>query len=34
MQLFQVYILSLIGLAFLAGLLILAFHILSGREEE
>jgi hypothetical protein len=32
--LFQVYLLSTIGLAILAGFLILAYHILGGREEE
>jgi hypothetical protein len=31
---FQVYLLSVIGLAVLAGFLILAYHILQGREEE
>jgi hypothetical protein len=31
---FQVYLMSTIGLAILAGFLILAYHILQGREEE
>jgi hypothetical protein len=31
---FQVYLMSTIGLAVLAGFLILAYHILQGREEE
>jgi len=31
---FQVYLLSIIGLAILAGFLILVYHILQGREEE
>ncbi len=31
--LFQVYLLSTIGLAILAGFLILAYHIYSGKEE-
>lgn len=31
---FQVYLMSVIGLAILAGFLILAYHIIQGREEE
>jgi len=31
---YQIYLLSTIGLAILASFLILAYHILSGREEE
>jgi hypothetical protein len=32
--LYQIYYLIALGLAIFAGLLILGFHILSGREEE
>ena len=32
--LYQIYYLVALGLAIFAGLLILGFHILSGREEE
>lgn len=32
--LYQIYYLVALGLAILAGLLILGFHILSGRQEE
>ena len=32
--LYQIYTLVALGLAIFAGLLILGFHILSGREED
>jgi len=31
---FQVYLMSAIALAILAGFLIIVYHILQGREEE
>jgi hypothetical protein len=32
--LYQIYFLAAVGLSILASFLILAYHILSGREEQ